>query len=267
MSRPVLTVLTVLTVGSAGISPAAGAERGGLVDAGEPGLAPGRPYAMVVDVASASRVPFFGVTRVVTRSLLRVDVERTAQGLRQRHEVCAVAVSSASTATTTIPDAFVASMGPSVYPVEFDGSAYRADPGPDTVGYAPEEGSTQVPRKANDASVLDHEGDGKPGATVRLVIPVLGTIEVYVAQYGHTRFAGELTADGRVEGQVEVVALDQRTLGASNPLFAASPPTWPLPEDSRFELRPLDEALGCDRLRAQWDGEGPGAFTVRGSGT
>ncbi len=217
---------------------------------------------MVLDIRSTTRAPFVGDVAVQSRSLFRVAIDQTESGLQQQHALCDLRITTdAKAATTTIPRAFVDSARKASYPVELapgeDGLVYTADPGPDALGYDRARGS-DVPTESDDADVLDHEGDGHPGGTVELKVPVFGTVEVYVAQYAHTRFSGTLTETGGVAGRAEVLALDLRVLDASNVLFARSRPASPVEDASRFEIVPLGEAASCDALIARWDGSGPG---------
>lgn len=213
------------------------------------GIQPGI-YGMEMSIRTATQVPFFGETIVETRSVLRVEVVSDAQGLRQRQKVCAVNVhSNAKAATTTIPQSFISAL-PSkeyeIYQQAINGRwRFSADPGPDAVGFDP--ALAQIPSGARDPGVLDPDGDGHPGATVNLKVPVFGRVDVYVIQRGHSLLDGEVTADGRVSGQVEVLLLEQRTLGASNPLFVANPPVRVL-EDNPFTMVPVPDWSTCEDI-------------------
>lgn len=225
---------------------------------GEPSLPPGA-YRMVVDVASRSEVAFAGTTEVVTRSLLRVDVRATAAGLEQEQRVCDVRISSDSRARTEIPTSFVRSLPVQRYPVTVrvgdDGVArYAADPGPSEIGFDPVISGGPVPSGRNDPGVTDPDGDGHPGVTVHLIVPVIGQARIYVAQRGHSRYTGRVDG-GEVRGAVEVVAMEQRTLGASFAAFAANPTVTAVPERSRFRMSPIDAGIGCVALVDGWDGE------------
>jgi hypothetical protein len=217
---------------------------------------------MVLDIRTTTSAPFVGAVAVQSRSLFQVTIDHTPDGLQQHHALCALRITTdAKASRTTIPDAFVRSARSATYPIALEPVAgavrYRADPGPDAIGYDRARGP-DIPTRADDADVIDHEGDGHPGGTVELKVPVFGTIEVYVAQYAHTRFSGQLTDSGGAAGLAEVVALDLRVLDASNVLFARSRPAAPVEDASRFELVPLATSRSCESLAQSWDGEGPG---------
>jgi hypothetical protein len=207
-------------------------------------------YAMELRVGSVARVPVMGAQRSVTRSLLLVDVERRAGRLVQRQRVCDVHIDSPHV-RMTVPAAFVRALAPREYPAEVRGDApersYTADSGVDHVGYDPRLTGGALPADARSPGVVDSDGDGAPGATVVGHFPVVGRVRFFVAQRAHVVLHGRRTLEGRVEGDVEVRLLEQRTLGASNRVFARTLPLRPDPATSGFIMVRTD-AAGCDAL-------------------
>lgn len=214
-------------------------------------------YVMVVEVGSESQVPLAGSAEITTRSLLRVDLDRTADGgWQQRQQLCAIDIQSDTRASTVLPQAFVDAMPIKRYPVRIapreDGSwSYRADPGPNHIGYDPRLTGGALPERRNDIGVVDFEGDGQPGATMLIQVPILGNVRMYIAQLGWPQFEGEVR-DGRIEGRVWSRASDSRTLGASVGLFAANATITPVPERSRFQVLPVAASETCDGLASRW---------------
>lgn len=203
----------------------------------------GEPYLLDVVVVSSAAVPILGETNIITRSLLLAEFEESDGQITQTQHLCAVQVSDdARLSDTVIPPAFIANFPVQRYPVsvdpEGDGWRYVADPGQVSVGYRPAP-ALPIPQEPDDARVFDWDRDGKPGATVFLVVPVLGDVEIYVAQLGHTLFNGAVSESGAVRGAVSIAAFDQHTIGASNALFHASPPVTQVPSRSFFQLTPL----------------------------
>lgn len=216
------------------------------------------PYVMLIDVASRSEIAFAGRTEVITRSLVRVDLRRTADGWAQTQRVCDLRILSDSNARTEIPDSFLASLPEQTYPVQLipqegGGWSFIADPGPSEVGFDPSVTGGEVPTRRSDPGVLDPDRDGYPGVTVRLHTPVIGPVRIYIAQRAHSRYHGQVI-DGEIRGQVEIVSMEQRTLGASFAPFAANPTIIPDPSGSRFALRPIEAEQDCAALREEWDG-------------
>lgn len=209
-------------------------------------------YAMEVRVGSVARVPVMGAQRSVTRSLLLVDVERRAGRLVQRQRVCDVDIHSPGL-RMTVPAAFVRALAPREYTADVRGDSpersYTADSGVDHVGYDPRLTGGALPRDARSPGVVDSDADGAPGATVVAHLPVVGRVRVFVAQRAHVVLHGRRTSHDRVEGDVEVRLLEQRTLGASNRMFARTLPLRPDAATSGFTMVRTD-AAGCDALAA-----------------
>lgn len=207
-------------------------------------------YAMELRVGSIARVPVMGAQRSVTRSLLLVEVERRAGRLVQRQRVCDVHIHSPRV-RMTVPAAFVRALAPREYPADVRGDApprsYTADSGVDHVGYDPRLTGGALPRNARSPGVVDSDGDGAPGATVVAQFPLAGRVRIFVAQRAHVVLHGRRTSDDRVEGDVEVRLLEQRTLGASNRVFARTLPLRPDPAASGFTMVRTGVA-GCDAL-------------------
>lgn len=217
-----------------------------------PAIPPGR-YALELVVATATQVPVMGETLVYTRSLSQVDVFVQDGVTYQTQRLCSVTVEDNNRlADTRIPEAFINSFPVQTYavsltPLATGGFAYFADPGSVAIGFDPRDTAGIVPVAPDDPNLQDYDGDGKPGATVNLVVPMLGAIELYIAQRGHSVMTGEVQ-DGAVRGEVDVRYFSQRTLAASNSLFHANPPMRHL-DESWFRLSPAP-GLGCKQLAA-----------------
>ncbi|HEX2204452.1 MAG TPA: hypothetical protein VHG91_14170 [Longimicrobium sp.] len=210
-------------------------------------------YAGEIRVASVARVPVVGSERSITRSLLLVDVERSGDRLVHRQRVCDVGIRS-SRVRMTVPDAFVGSLRPKTYTASLAGPAdarrFTADLGEEALGYDPAVTGGALPKDRSAPGVVDSDGDGEPGATVIGHFPLFGRVRLYVAQRSHLVLHGRQTGPDRIEGGLDIVTLESRTLGASNGIFGRS-----------LEVRPDDAASGftlvrtaardCDDLRRQ----------------
>jgi len=195
------------------------------------------PYLLVMDVVTRAKIPFAGERDVITRSVAAVRFEHTPTGWVQHQRPCSVEVIGGN---VRFPDGFVASMPSRADPIAFEGGAYRFDPGPTWVGQL---AGTPLVEEMDHPDARDHEGDGHPGATVLLELPVFGTVRLYITQISHSVLVGRL-ADGEIAGRVEVVRLEQHTLGASAGVFAVSPRVTLVPDQSRFTLT-RDRAGRC----------------------
>lgn len=215
------------------------------------------PQVLVLEVVSESRVPVAGAATIITRSLLKVNLRRDPDGgWTQHQELCAIDIESDTKAQTVLPPTFIQAVPTRTYPVtiEFDGKqwVYRADPGPNHIGYDPSLSGGVVPRRKSDPGVVDFEADGHPGATVHLQVPVIGSVRMYIAQRGWPLYQGVIE-NGVVRGEVASNGNESRTLGASIGLFAVSPTISPIASLSRFHMEPLSDAsVGCPELEAAW---------------
>lgn len=220
-------------------------------------------YAMELRVASTMRLPLLPPQRSVTTSLLLVELERGPAGLIQRHRVCEVRMESGSPAMRTlVPSAFVQALPARHYRAVLlpertrDGEGgpslwrYRVDLGPEAIGFDPQLTGGELPRGGDDAGVRDSDGDGDPGATIELRVPAFGRVRLFIAQYSHLVLEGRQTGPGRIEGEVEILRLEQRTLGAEPGLFNRTPTLRPESTRSGFTLVRLPAGLDCAALRS-----------------
>lgn len=206
-------------------------------------------WAMQIDVASSSQAPFVGQVHVLTRSLALARWAGDPSGVRQQHEVCDVRViDDTRLARTTIPRAFVDALPRATYAVTLTGAAVRMDQGVSTLGF---HGSGPVPTDDADPRVLDPDGDGAPGVTVRVKVPVFGEVSMYVVQRGHTVLEGTRSGD-RIEGSVKTLELSQHTLGASHKMFAKDGKTRVVDAASTFQMWRVPESSTCGDLLATW---------------
>jgi hypothetical protein len=70
------------------------------------------------------------------------------------------------------------------------GWQYRADLGVERIGYRNDGEEDNLPSKIDDPAVSDWDGDGHPGATLQLTIPLLPSGELYVVQRGQSILTG-----------------------------------------------------------------------------
>jgi hypothetical protein len=213
-----------------------------------------RMYRLEMILASIARLPFFGISKSASRSVSLIEVRSDHTGLLQRHEVCDFHVLQDSAMIKMVfPDKFVAALAKHSYPIQVEkdgqGWRYRADLGIERIGYKPISGESNLPTKLDDSSVYDWDGDGHPGATLKLSVPLLPDGELYVVQRGHSILNGRITGRGRVEGSVEVRSFDHRVLGAWPGFLNRSPEIVPDPAGSRFTIIPIPQDSVCETLR------------------
>lgn len=216
-------------------------------------LPPGM-YRLEMILASIARLPVFGLSKSASRSVSLIEVRSNATGLLQRHEVCDFHVLQDSAMIKMVfPDKFVAALAQHSYPIQVEKDAegwrYRADLGIERIGYKPTSTESSLPTKVDDASVYDWDGDGHPGATLKISVPLLPDGELYVVQRGQSILNGRITRPGRVEGTIEVRSFEHRVLGAWPRFLNRSPEIVPDPDASRFTMIAIPQDSVCETLR------------------
>ena len=220
----------------------------------DPILPPGI-YRLEMILASITKVPVFGTSKSASKSISLVEIKRDGADLIQTHKTCDFRVVDDSKFIKMIfPDKFVAALARHTYPLQLDkdsqGWRYRADLGVERIGYKSAGDDAGLPSKVDDPAVYDWDGDGQPGATLRLSVPLLPDGELYVVQRGHSILSGKVTRQGRVEGNIEVRNFDQKVIGAKPNFLARSPEIVPDMKESRFVLESIAAGSSCDTLKA-----------------
>ncbi|HXV49364.1 MAG TPA: hypothetical protein VEB61_11215 [Candidatus Binatia bacterium] len=216
-------------------------------------LTPGS-YRLEMILTSMTRIPLFGSSKSSSKSVSLVEIRRDGDSFIQSHKVCDFRVLEDSAMIKMVfPDKFIAALAEHSYPivVEKDGKGwrYRADLGVERIGYRPTGPDEKLPTKMDDPGVYDWDGDGHPGATLKLSVPLLPDGELYVVQRGQSILTGRVVQPGKIEGGIEVRNFDQRVLGAWPGFLAKSPEISPEPKESRFTLAPVSNDSSCDTLR------------------
>lgn len=212
-------------------------------------------YRLEMILASITKVPIFGTSKSASKSISLVEIKRDGAGLIQTHKTCDFRVVDDSKFIKMIfPDKFVAALARHSYPLQIDndgqGWRYRADLGVERIGYKSNGADAAVPSKVDDPAVYDWDGDGQPGATLKLSVPLLPDGELYVVQRGHSILSGKVVHQGRVEGSIEVRDFDQKVIGAKPNFLARSPEIVPDVKESRFVLESIAAGSSCDTLKA-----------------
>ena len=152
--------------------------------------------------------------------------------------MCAVeSYDSSRLSQTRIPDQFVSAIPPQRIPIHLKDDQISWDPIPVYMGF---DGQKPLPIELTDPRATDTDKDGVPGVTVLLDIPVVGTVELNMAQSSDIAMNGIWGSDGW-RGQIKVQHMTQETIGSSNMVFNRSNQLIPQPELSTFWLRPLQK--------------------------
>jgi hypothetical protein len=226
----------------------------GVSSAQEESILPLGVYRLEMIMATISHLPFFGSSKSASKSISLVEIRRVGTGLVQSHRVCDFRVVEDSAMVKMVfPDKFVAALAKHTYPIQLDrdgqGWRYHADLGIERIGYRTDSADDKLPTKIDDPAVYDWDGDGHPGATLKLSVPLLPDGELYVVERGHSILNGRIFQSGKIEGDIQVLSFEQRVLGAWPSFLNRSPEIEPDPKESRFSMSPLPAGSTCDSIR------------------
>jgi hypothetical protein len=225
--------------------------------AAQPSNAPelGGTWALELTMVSAAKVPVLGSMDSVTVTTGRLRTVADDGDVTQLYEICDLSVvDQGAFVTSSIPQAFVDAIpARHVEPVvdaTADGWRYRVDLGVSHVGYDPALSGGRPTKDARHPATRDSDGDGAPGATVVIGIPMFSDVEIHITQGAAMSLQGDWIGDDLVQGQVLVSYLEQNVVGASNRLFARSPAVEPVNEQSSFTLVRVPDDAACGELPA-----------------
>jgi len=215
-------------------------------------------YRLEMREVHAARFPILGKTRTTWASVALAHLRRDGDTLRQEHRLCDVRFESGLPLVQMVmPPPMRDSLVRAPYTVEIardpaGGWSYRADLGYEHVGYKPATADDPPPKRGSDPAIFDSDGDGKPGATLHLEVPVLDPFELYVVQRGHAVLDGQILEGGRVEGALSA-ELEQVVIGSDPYFLKRNPKLEPEPGLSSFVLVPVAEDSTCETLLAEPD--------------
>lgn len=203
-------------------------------------------WQVLLTVVTTTHVPVLGESRTVSSSLALASI---VDG-RQTQRMCDSWMTDRNPlAEVILPEAFIAAFPEESFPVELRGSgsrmAYHVEQHRQAVGYDP---AGPMPERVGDPGLIDWEGDGRPGATVRVRVPFAGEGEVWMVQVGRTVLDGVVLDADRVEGGVTTLDFAQRTIGASNRLLDVNPTVRTDDAASRFVMTRVPAGTTCATL-------------------
>ena len=211
---------------------------------------PSGQYGMYLKTATHSHVPVLGKLPGASVTWLSLEILTTPEGTEMVQTTCVSTMEGAGErASVRLSEGFLDALPVKSTPLQWheEGGSWRlsADLGVEHIGYDP--ALTDLPDDPDAPGVVDFDGDGNPGATVIVTIPLLGEIELYIAQRAHSTLAGTLLDDGSLTGTVASLSLAQNTLDATNPLMRMSPDMSLDPERTHWWIVPVDSGE-CEGL-------------------
>ncbi len=212
-------------------------------------------WAVELTLVSAATIPVLGSVDSTTVTTGRMRTIATERGVTQRYEICDVTVEDrGAIVTSSIPDAFVEALPiRTVSPwaeATDEGWRYRVELGSTHVGYDPGLSGGRPTTDAEDPATIDSDGDGAPGATVMVSVPLFSDVSVHITQGSRLALDGTWLSDDLVHGRAVTSYLEQNVVGASNRLFARSPSIRPDNDESSFTLVRVPDGASCSELPA-----------------
>ncbi len=189
-----------------------------------------------------------------TRKLLRVVLSQQGHRVVEKRQVCSIMTTPLLGLTTTFPPGVIKGIGPlhveSLLFWNGVGQSYLGGVDAQLFGVQLDDPiADALPGKSDldDPRIIDSDGDGKPGATLK----VGGACEVQVVQRALSALDGVVEAPGRIVGQ-GMHATQQVVLSASMPICGTAYTTRPNDAENHFVLVRVD--AGGLNLDANKDG-------------
>lgn len=217
-------------------------------------------WAMLQVYPQVAELPLVGSSSQTSYVVQFVDIEQDEKQLRMRDRYCFTVVESDSPlATTVIPDAFMASLRPQLRAAtlvrdESGETRFIQDRYVEVRGAKLEnEESDPLPKDPGDPRIVDQDGDGSLGMTVRIKLLGILDEEIHVVQRVQYALSGVVVSAQRIEGNVEW-SDEQVVLDATNPILMAESNSSPDPDPSKhvFVMLRLQDEWTCEWLREHW---------------
>jgi hypothetical protein len=215
-------------------------------------------WAMVQVFPQIAILPLAGEVPRSSTVVQFVDITQDGDVLTMIDRYCFTDVDDGTPLVdTSIPPEFMASLRPAprsaVLRESEDGILFEGAPYLEVRGAILDDPAADLlPTEPDDPRVIDQDGDGNPGMTVR--VTVLGIVqgETYVVQRVTYSLSGRLATGDRIEGQIDWTD-EQTVLAATNPLLEADTigTPDPDPEAHRFVMVRVDPTWTCETLREQ----------------
>ena len=213
-------------------------------------------WAMVQVYPQIAVLPLAGEVPRSSTVVQFVDVTQDGEVLTMRDRYCFSVVDDGTPLVKTeIPEAFMAALAPmprsAVLRSTDEGIAFEAANYVEVRGAALDDPvADPLPVDPLDPRVIDQDGDGQPGMTVRVTVLAIVEGETYVVQRVQYRLSGWVIGPDRIEGRIEW-SDEQVVLAATNPLLEADTIGRhdPDPAAHRFVMARADPSWTCETLR------------------
>ena len=224
----------------------------------EPTLDLSGTWAQRTERTSMSSAPLIGEIATTVTSIALLTVDQTGSEAGVEIEVCSIdAESDNEDVVSEIPEAYVTSLPLMHRPASLaqtgNGLVFFAGDHVQVRGVHLDDPLVDLlPDDEDDIRVVDADGDGHPGLTIRVQGFVDG--EMYVVQRMHTALCGFSPDGDRLDGFLEW-SLEQVTLDASSFMLDRQNELTPHPDHTRhmFRATRVDPETTCDQVLEQSD--------------
>ena len=207
-------------------------------------------WAKKVVMTSVSDPPIVGEVTARTITYLKVDLRQEGRTLRLANQTCDIDIDSDSRAIrTVIPTAFVEAMPDGrrrgVVVASEEGPQMHINRQRSVLGARLRQPVFErLPTSSDDPRLVDTDGDGHPGVTVRIEGLVDG--ELYLVQRAWDAYTGQLQSPTSITGTVSWET-EQSVVGSTSMFLRSQPPTRPHADDrrNRFEMVRIPERASC----------------------
>jgi len=227
---------------------------GGLVHAQWPAVE-GR-WALIQVFPLLAEIPLAGEVEQTSYVALFTEISQDDAALVMNDTYCFTDIKTATPiAGTVIPEAFMESLvvQPRHGLLESNDGGFRLEMEPYTEvrgAVLSDPDTDPLPTDPEDPRIIDQDGDGSPGMSVR--VSVLGLLEgeIHVVQRVWYRMSGYVVDENTMIGTLEWTD-EQNVVGATNPVFLAESSSRPHPDPTRhrFVMIRVDESWTCETLR------------------
>ena len=205
---------------------------------------------------SVSSAPFIGDVTTTVTTLSRMEITQDGGALDLAATVCDIAnASDNDSARSEIPAEFVSALPmairqASLAGVDGGGHVFFSDELVEVRGADLSSPDALLPDDEDDPRVVDQDGDGEPGMTIRIYGMADG--EMYIVQRLRTSLCGYCPDPDHFDGHIDW-SLEQYTLGASRRMLDRQPNAQPHsnPERHTFRSTRIDGATTCEEIVAQ----------------
>ncbi len=210
-------------------------------------------WAQVQVTTARTEIPVIGVIETSTTSLLLTEITREGSDYVLTEKVCSIDLTGGSDLVTTIiSDAFARGVSGNTRAIRWfrDGDTLRYEqPKAWRASGAKLSNVSRgtLPKAPGDPRILDSDGDGHPGLTVKIRGAIDG--ELYVVERSWSVLSGKMDGSGQLHGSIKWYS-EQSVIEATSIFLSNPPPSKPTSSkrDNYFRMKKVDQESTCSDI-------------------